>query len=120
MSQQFSTTTHTFKFQDLHVDKSQPLGRGSYGAVYKAKCDQLPCAAKVLRDHLLISQKSEVEKITRQFKLECDFLSSIRHPHIVQFLGLKEIPDFKLPVLIMELLEESLTMMLEHSKQPLP
>ena len=120
MSQQFSTTAHTFKFHNLHVDKSQPLGRGSYGAVYKAKCDQLPCAAKVLHDHLLISQKSEVERIIKQFKLECDFLSGIRHPHIVQFLGLKEIPDFKLPVLIMELLEESLTMMLEHSKQPLP
>ena len=120
MSQQFSTTAHTFKFHDLHVDKSQPLGRGSYGNVYKAKCDQLPCAAKVLHDHLLISQKSEVEKVIRQFKLECEFLSGIRHPHIVQFLGLKEIPDFKLPVLIMELLEESLTMMLEHSKQPLP
>ena len=120
MSQQFSTAAHTFKFHDLHVDKSQPLGRGSYGNVYKAKCDQLPCAAKVLHDHLLISQKSEVEKVIRQFKLECEFLSGIRHPHIVQFLGLKEIPDFKLPVLIMELLEESLTMMLEHSKQPLP
>ena len=120
MTQQFSTAAHNFKFNELHVDKSQPLGRGSYGAVYKAKCDQLPCAAKVLHDHLLISQKSEVERIIKQFKLECEFLSGIRHPHIVQYLGLKEIPDFKLPVLIMELLEESLTMMLEHSKQPLP
>ena len=120
MSQQFSTDAHNFHFHKLHVDKSQPLGRGSYGAVYKAKCDQLPCAAKVLQDHILISQKSEVERVIKQFKLECEFLSGIRHPHIVQYLGLKEIPEFKLPVLIMELLEESLTMMLEHSKQPLP
>ena len=110
---------HTFTFDNLHIDKSQPLGRGSYGAVYRAKCDQLPCAAKVLIDQYLITQRSEVDKIVEQFQRECDFLSAIRHPHIVQYLGMKKVLEFKLPVLIMELLEESLTMMLEHARQPL-
>ena len=120
MSKQICMDMHTFNFRKLHVDKSQPLGRGSFGAVYKAKCDQLPCAAKVLHDHMLITQKAQVDRIVEQFRRECEFLSNIRHPHIVQYLGMKQILEFKLPVLIMELLEESLTMMLEQSKQPLP
>ena len=120
MQRQISMDMHSFHFRKLHVDKSQPLGQGSYGAVYKAKCDELPCAAKVLHDHLLISQKAEADKIVEQFKRECQFLSEIRHPNIVQYLGMKETPEFTLPVLLMELLEESLTRMLEHSRQPLP
>lgn len=120
MTEQICMDMHTFNFRKLHVDKSQPLGRGSFGAVYKANCDQLPCAAKVLHNHMLITQKSQVDRIVEQFTRECEFLSNIRHPHIVQYLGMKQIPEFKLPVLIMELLEESLTMMLEQSKQPLP
>ena len=120
MDQTICMDIHTFTFDNLHIDKSQPLGRGSYGAVYKAKCDQLPCAAKVLQDQYLITQRSEVDRIVEQFQRECDFLSAIRHPHIVQYLGMKKVPEFKLPVLIMELLEESLTMMLEQARQPLP
>ena len=46
---------------------------------------------------------------------ECAFLESIRHPHIVQYLGVTTDPESRLPVLLMELLDESLTNMLESS-----
>jgi len=51
---------------------------------------------------------------------ECNFLSGIRHPHIVQYLGLARDPDTRLPVLLIELMDESLTQLLEQSQEPLP
>ena len=54
-----------------------------------------------------------------RFQQECAFLESIRHPNIVQYLGITKDPESKLPVLLMELLDESLTMTLERSQQSL-
>ena len=111
---------HIFHYQNFHINKSQPLGHGSYGAVYKAKCDQLPCAAKVLHPTILDPRDPGAGKIMERFQQECSFLENIRHPHIVQYLGMIVDPESKLPVLLMELLDESLTKMLEHSKMSLP
>ena len=109
----------TFRYQNIDISKIEPLGHGSYGAVYKAKCDQLPCAAKIFRLAILDPHDPESQKIMQKFEEECSFLCSIRHPHIVQYLGTTRDPNTKLPVLLMELLDESLTKMLEHSQQPL-
>ena len=46
-------------------------------------------------------------------------MGSIRHPNIVQYLCVTRDPESKLPVLLMELLDESLTKMLKHSQQSL-
>ena len=46
-------------------------------------------------------------------------MESIRHPNIVQYLGMTRDPESRLPVLLMELLDESLTKMLERSQQSL-
>ena len=54
-----------------------------------------------------------------RFRQEYSFLESIRHPNIVQYLGMSTDPESRLPVLLMELLDESLTKMLERSQQPL-
>ena len=108
-----------FRYQSFHIDKSQPLGHGSYGAVYKAKCDQLPCAAKVLHPTILDPIDPGAGKIMNRFEQECAFLESIRHPNIVQYLAMSMDPESRLPVLLMELLDESLTKMLEHSQHSL-
>ena len=44
---------------------------------------------------------------------ECSLLSELRHPHIVQFLGICFLPDSQLPVLVMERLQGSLDELLE-------
>ena len=108
-----------FRYQNFHINKSQPLGHGSYGAVYKAKCDQLPCAAKVLHPTILDPSDPGADKILQRFQQECAFLENIRHPNIVQYLGMTKDPESRLPVLLMELLDENLTKMLERSLQPL-
>ena len=89
---------------------------GSYGAAYKAKCDQLPCAAKLLHPTILDPSDPGAGKIMQRFQQECSFLENIRHPNIVQYLGVTRDPESRLPVLLMELLDESLTKMLERSQ----
>ena len=108
-----------FRYRIFYINKSQLLGRGSYGVVYKAKCDQLPCAAKVLHQTILDPRDPGAGKFMQRFQQECDFLENIRHPHIVQYLGMTTDPESRLPVLLMELLDESLTKMLESSKNML-
>ena len=108
-----------FRYRNFHIDKRQPLGHGAYGAVYKAKCDQLPCAAKILHPTILDPTDPGADRIMQIFQLECSVLERIRHPNIVQYLGLCRDPESRLPALLMELLDESLTKMLERSQRPL-
>ena len=110
---------HLFRYQSFQIDKSQPLGHGSYGAVYKAKCDHLPCAAKVLHPTIVDPSNHDpgAVRIMDRFSQECALLESIRHPNIVQYLAMTFDPESRLPVLLMELLDESLTKMLERSPQ---
>ena len=106
-----------FNFQNVQIFKSQSLGVGSYGSVYRAKCDQLPCAAKLL--HPVLVDPKERRNLQR-FEQECQFLSGIRHPHIVQYLGTCRDPESGHPVLLMELMDDSLTHFLKESPDRLP
>ena len=56
----------------------------------------------------------------RRFELECQFLSRVNHPNIVQYLGTYRDPDTNAPVLLMELMNESLTHFLESSPGDIP
>ena len=47
-------------------------------------------------------------------------MSTIRHPNIVQYLGIYRDPDTGLPALLMELMDDSLTHFLESSPLPIP
>ena len=84
----------TIGFKTVHLLKDQVLGIGSYGKVYKAECDGLLCAAKVMHETLfdptaqqLIAPHREHRLPMRRFEQECEFLSTIRHPNIIQYLG---------------------------------
>ena len=114
-------------FKTIVLCKEQTLGIGSYGAVCKAKCDDLLCAAKIIHPTLFdptvlhqIAPHREHRLPIRRFQLECEFLSTVRHPNIVQYLGTHQDPDTGLPVLLMELMDDSLTHFLESSSQPIP
>ena len=109
-----------FGYQIVRIIKTSSLGVGSYGAVYRAPCDELPCAAKILHPTLLETNDPGTRKIMERFEQECQFLSGVRHPHIVQYLGVSRDPESGLPVLLMELMDSSLTRLLEQSEEPLP
>ena len=74
-------------------DERKVVGGGAYGAVYEVMMNGTPCIAKKVHD-ILVGQgghadvgSDEVEAIKKKFLKECDLLSSLRHPNIVQFLG---------------------------------
>ena len=116
-----------YQFMSVQLLKDQSLGIGSYGAVCKAKCDDLLCAAKIIHPTLFdptalqqIAPQREHRLPIRRFEQECEFMSAIRHPNIVQYLGMFRDTDTHLPVLLMELMDDSLTHFLESSPQPIP
>ena len=126
-----STDQQEFKFTRIELRKTETLGSGSYGAVCIAKCDELLCAAKLLFTVLFdmddgnpLSRSPKVKKPhripMRRFEQECRFLSQIKHPNIVQYLGTYRDPDSRALVLLMELMDENLTNFLARLSISLP
>ena len=109
-----------FHYKSVQLFKTESLGVGSYGAVCKAMCDDLPCAAKILHPTLFQFTAPETTSVMQNFEQECRLLSAIKHPNIVQYLATYRDPESRLPVLLMELMDESLTRFLERSHEPLP
>ena len=75
------------------LDEWEERGRGCYGAVYEVRLHGLPCIAKRLHD-ILVGRGRE-ERVSREerravidrFREECVLLSGLRHPNVVQFMG---------------------------------
>ena len=111
---------YQFGFRNVELFKEDSLGTGSYGGVCKAKCDGLPCAAKIMHPTLFDLRDPGTVSYLRKFEEECRLLGSARHPNVVQYLGTYRDPDTRLPVLLMELCDESLCRFLERSPRPLP
>ena len=108
-----------FAYHNIQLYKSESLGSGSYGGVCKAKCDGLLCAAKIMHPTLFDLRDPGTASYLRKFHEECHLLSLARHPNVVQYLATYYDPDTRLPVLLMELCDESLTAFLERSPGPL-
>ena len=87
------------------------IGAGSYGSVEEVEIPGAICAAKKIHDFFQDrSQVSEVEitRVSEQFVVECRLTSTIRHPRIVQFLGVCFFPRSRLPALVLEKMFTSL------------
>ena len=108
-----------FCYKNFNINKNESLGSGSYGRVYKAICDDLPCAAKLLHPTIIDTLDPGSGRIMERFEKECAYLRNTRHPNIVQYLGVQWDDESRLPALFMELLDENLTAMLERSLHPL-
>ena len=75
------------------LDEGKERGRGCYGAVYEVRLHGLPCIAKRLHDILVGRGREERVSIEQRravigrFCEECVLLSGLRHPNVVQFMG---------------------------------
>ena len=107
------------RVHSVQLFRNDTLGSGSYGVVYKAMCGQRLCAAKLLHPILFQTKDPGIVETRKRFEQECHFLNDMKHPHIVEYLGTSHDPDSGLLVLLMELMDESLTHFLERSQQPL-
>ena len=96
------------------------LGEGSYGCVEELKVNGLVCAGKRMFDVLVNSENEGADRMIEKYYEECQLLSSLRHPNIVQFLGIcfletQSASTVNLPVLVMEMLQGSLDHLLEST-----
>ena len=98
------------------------LGRGADATVYEVDWNGTPCAAKRLHEILLEDDSpGGADKFIANFEAECTTWSKLRHPGVVQFLGVYLERGSRLPVLVMEKMDTSLRRYLEdHSKKEFP
>ena len=88
------------------------LGRGSYASVQELEYMRLKCAGKKIHDLLL--RQGDDSYCVRRFEEECCLLSQVRHPNIVQFLGVHFQRGMRVPILVMEFLPTNLTSCIEQ------
>ena len=89
------------------------LGSGAYGKVYQVKYRGVKCAAKEVHSTLL--DNADSKKLLESFEREFIRCSELSHPNIVKFMGVYYPSPVSLPVIVMELMDESLTKYLEES-----
>ncbi|XP_065893257.1 uncharacterized protein [Dysidea avara] len=101
------------------VPLDKELGRGAYGRVFTVKYRGLVCAAKEIHPLLLNGiSGSDLQAVKDSFIGECLRCNDIRHPNIVQFMGVyypSEEPD-SLPVMVMELMDTSLASFVQNNQ----
>ena len=98
-----------FRLRDWR-ETGRELGRGSYAAVIEVDYKGLKCAGKKI---YRVLHEQGVGNLVSRFEEECRLLSQLRHPHVVQFLGIYFDQDTNLPVLVMEFLPVTLAQCLD-------
>ena len=100
----------------------EKLGKGADANVFAGEWNGTVCAAKRLHDILLEDESpGGTDKFISNFEAECLTWSKLRHPGVVQFLGVHIDRGSRLPVLVMEKMDTSLRTYLEdHSKEEFP
>lgn len=92
----------------------EELGKGGNGVTYKVSWNGTICAAKKIHSVLLeFANPLELQKLAQNFLAECEANCLLRHPNLVQFLGIYYPPNSILPALVMELMFTSLSRYLE-------
>ena len=111
-----ATELRSFVVPDV-VPSGRLLGEGSYGSVEEAVIPGATCVIKKLHEALLPapSEAPGADRMANIFVAECRMMSTLRHPHIVQFLGVCFLPGSRLPALVMEKLMTDLHNFLEQN-----
>lgn len=85
----------------------QKLGSGAFGIVEELKVGGTLAAGKKLHAALLDAQSQGTDRMIKRFISECKLMSRLRHPNIVQFMGLCMFSESAHPVLVMEKLDDN-------------
>ena len=104
----------------IQLDKE--VGRGAYGRVYAVKYRGTVCAAKEIHPILTeYAEETERKLIIESFQRECIQCSKLRHPNIVQFIGVYfsgyASKRMEMPIMVMEMMAESLTSFVQKRQE---
>ena len=92
--------------QKLVVHTDKVLWSDFTGRVVKATLDKDHCVARIFNPHfvnsIFLSSASQLEQ-------ECQIWRDLKHPNIVQVLGMVQNPLTDSPIILMELMEQKLT-----------
>ena len=83
----------------------EEFGRGSYAVVLRLEYRGLKCAGKQL--YPVLYEQGVGDTVCR-FEEECRLLAQMRHPNIVQFIGVYFEEGSRVPILVMEFLPTTL------------
>ena len=111
-----------FILDDIHRTGTN-LGRGAFGVVEELTVGGTLCAGKRLHPELLnvYNEPEGIKRMIKQFIAECQLMSKMRHPRIVQFMGLCFFDDSPYPMLVMQKLDVNLETILERRRNvPFP
>ena len=98
-----------FELDGVH-DTGREVGHGSYAVVRELEYHGLKCVGKKIHGILFESPTPHEKAATfERFARECELLSGLHHPCIVQFLGVWYEQGSRLPVLVMEYLHTNLS-----------
>ena len=120
------SASRSASFGDLLIDGVTPtgavLGRGSYGQVLEVDWHGTICAAKNVHDIFLDGvSPAESRRVISDFERECQTWSQLRHPNVVQLLGVYSKKGSSAPILVLEKMDTNLSSYLkEHSKETFP
>ncbi|CAI8027776.1 Calcium/calmodulin-regulated receptor-like kinase 2 [Geodia barretti] len=107
-----------FVLSDVQLTGTR-IGGGAYGKVEEVVVP-VGAAAKTIYPILQEGDATTagLPKAATQFVRECQLMSTLRHPNIVQFLGVAFFPGSRLPALVMERLLTSLHDLLAPDPSP--
>ena len=123
---QSDSSSRSASFSGLLIDAVTPtgtvLGRGSYGKVLEVDWHGTVCAAKNVHDIFLEGvSAAESRRVISDFERECQTWSQLRHPNVVQLLGVYFKKGSSAPILVLEKMDTTLSGYLErHSKEAFP
>lgn len=110
-----------YMIEGIDIIEDRKLGEGAYGIVKLANYHGLTVAVKKLlpsffpTDVRLDKLDEEALVILESFFNECSKLSRIRHPNVIQLLGITLDKETRLPAIVMELMHENLSHLLKRT-----
>ena len=121
LDQQLQATPASIVLDGVEIiDPNHPIGSGSYAKVFRGKWNGIPVAVKKL--HEVFFDRSvapkEQDGLLETFRKELYMNMRIRHPNVIQFLGISyNRGDPNEPMMVMELLGSSLAKRLTELRE---